>query len=231
MMPEAANMEEILAQEAVKKYGRSIEELTPDELNALYRDYEGERKVQEANYAQGQGLIDNTDVKGIQAGNVYASSGYGNVAASLLKQYAGYKNQKEAKDKLAEMSADYAKGSRAGGDVAAYQNDAALQAQERMMNALIKNRAMSNTATQQQQTPPPPAPAPQGGPPQGAPPEAPTQTANGNMVPPQRPISGMEGGPPISTTGMTNPMMKPGAGGKESLMAALLRKKREMLGT
>ena len=173
MMPEAANMEEILAQ---KKYGRPFSELSEDEKAAIYQDYEGLRDVQNADYMQGQELFDKDITQGIQAGNVYVGSGPGNALAEIAMKYAGKKKQDAATAELGKLSEQYSKGSRAGGEVAAYDRGEDMN----LLKSLIKNRQQSNTAVQnqasQQQAPPPPAasaappPPPQPPPPQAMPP-------------------------------------------------------------
>ena len=156
---------------ATQKFGRPFSALSEEEKAALYRDYAGEREVANADYMQGQDLLDADHTQGIQAGDVYVGSGYGNLAADVLSKYAGKKMQDKSKADLAGLSKEYALGSRAGGEVAANRS----QGQMRMLQSLLKNR-------QQQSAPTPAAPAQQA--PQMAPPAAQGPAQGPPAVPP-----------------------------------------------
>jgi len=186
MIPdEAANMEEILQQAAQAKFGRPFSELTEDEKAAIYQDYEGLRDVQNADYLQGQELMDKDITQGIQAGDVYVGSGAGNALAEIAMKYAGKKKQDAATAELGKLSEQYSKGSRAAGEVAANTSGE----DRRLLMSILNNRQKSNTATNTPAAPAPPVPTPETPPPPPPPAQA---AAPQSQVAPQGPMGGQD---------------------------------------
>ena len=217
MIPdEAANMEEILKQAALKKYGTAWEDLKPEEQELLYKDYEGLEGRNAEDYASGQGAFDKDMTNGIQAGNVYVGSGVGNALAQMGMNYAGKRQMDQSRASSDELSKQKAKAMAIGGGLAAGQQDRMMGMYEKMLNKQVAPPPAAPTG------PPVPPAVPNQPPasaaPQGMPPAAPQQQMGG---PPMRP--GQPGAIPPSPPGAM-----PGSGqavpkNKEEWMAYMLR--------
>lgn len=107
-----------LEQEALLKFGKSLDELEEDELQALYRSYKAERDLLRADYQRGQEL-EGQRVQGRQSGGIYRASGLGELAGTLAQNYAGANIRKDAEQGLGDLAGQEAMGRRAGGEVAA----------------------------------------------------------------------------------------------------------------
>jgi len=109
---------EKLNQEALRKFGKALDDLTEEELDALYTAYAAERDVLNADYLSA-GEQMNKLPQARQAGNVYSAPNALEYAASLANTYVGKKRQDQARAGLEGLAAKEAMGRRAGGQVAA----------------------------------------------------------------------------------------------------------------
>lgn len=157
---------------AMVEYGKSWEQLTEEEKQALYYDYEGRRATLGDEYVRANQRANQEVPQGIQAGNVYVASNPLAHIGHLMDKYKGNKRMDEITQERDRISGMYGTGAQAGGALSA--------------------NAMAN-AIRQQPAPNAAAPAPQAPaqPPQSAPavPLQPNQVpmrSAGNPMPPLR---------------------------------------------
>ena len=164
---------EVLAQ---RKYGRPFSVLSEEEKAAIYRDYQGERELLNAEYMGGEGLANTPTAEGRQAGNIYVAANPLEHLATAGQRIQGNMQKRDAKAGMADLSKDYQMGSRAAGDVAADGNSNMMKLMSQMMRQ------------QQPQAQPAPAPPPQpmGG--QPAQPSMPPMQSAGNAPPAMPPM-------------------------------------------
>lgn len=77
---------------------------SPAELDAIYRDYKGEREALAKQQAQAQVMRNSELGGGVNAGQLYFSESPLAAAGTLLKQYRGAKKGQELQAKEAELS-------------------------------------------------------------------------------------------------------------------------------
>lgn len=174
------------------KFGRTWEDLTDEEKEAIYFDYAGSRDQLEVEYGRAEQLANMETPKGIQAGNVYVASNPLGHIGKAIGQYRGNKKMDEIQGQKKEISDKYAMGSAVGGELAA--GDA--QQKMAMMAQMMRQQGQPQNAPQ---APAQPMAQPQ---PQAAaaPPRPPLQAA-ANATPPQPPMQGAGNPMPQMNTG------------------------------
>lgn len=174
-----------LEQEALKKYGRSLEELTEEEKNTLYRAYQAERELLNAEYARGAAMEGGT-AEGRMAGNIYQAANPLEHLNTVARTAVGAGARRQATEGLEGLAKDEAMGRRVGGEVAANQQ------QRGMDTMLAMAKALRGGATGQP-TPPPTQPtgaaagAPTGAPVQPQQPQQPQAMPGQGATPALRP--------------------------------------------
>ena len=106
-------------QAAMQKYGRPFHMLTPEEQAAIYRDYEGERDLANAQYVQGWDLMTQPSAEMYSNGRIQRANS-ADVVGNIGKAIIGGLRAKEAKETLGSLSKDMQMGAKAAGDVASY---------------------------------------------------------------------------------------------------------------
>lgn len=148
-----------LEQDAIEKFGKTLEDLNEEELEALYTAYQAEREVLSAEYQRGAGMEGNTP-SGRQAGNIYRAAGGLEHLGGLARSVAGAKIRRDATQGLDKLAEREKMGRRAGGEVAA----------NRFADMI---RAYQDTKQTAPSGPQPPPPAPPAASPQPPAPNAP----------------------------------------------------------
>lgn len=120
---------------AQRKHGKPFALLTEEEKEAIYRDYVGERDVANAEFAQGDELINQPAAEMIQTGDLHHAN-WGGALGNALKAGAGAYKQHKAKGDLEDLSDSYQKGSQAAGQVAAHQQ----QQNMNLLQSILTNR-------------------------------------------------------------------------------------------
>ena len=154
---------EVLAQ---RRYGRPFSILTEEEKAAIYRDYEGERDVLNAEYMGGEGLANTPTPEGRSAGDVYRAANPLEHLGAVANRGVGSYQKKQAREGLEGLSKDFQLGSRAAGDVAA-------DSQSSLMSMMAQRMRQGGQGQGQ---------------PQPAAPAAPVQTQQQPMQPPRPPM-------------------------------------------
>ena len=188
--------EEMIAVVAEAKTGIPWDQLTEEQKAAIYRDYEGEQEVLYAAYEQAVSEQETEMPEGREVGGIFRASNPLETLGAVAQRGVGYKRQQKAEEELAGLSADKAAGSRAAGEVGAYNADRRMAL---MSEALRGNKEEAPA--------PAPAPAPTPAPPSvPADPQQPPMASATPYQAPQRPETmmsallrqvgpGTEGGP------------------------------------
>lgn len=171
----APPIEEMIAVVAEAQTGIPWDQLTEEQKAAIYRDYEGEQEVLYAAYEQAVAEQETEMPEGREVGGIFRASNPLETLGAVAQRGVGYKRQQKAEEELAGLSADKAAGSRAAGEVGAYNSE--------------RRMALMSEALRGGKPPEPPAPAPAPAPAPSAPadPQQPPMASATPYQAPQRP--------------------------------------------
>lgn len=141
--------EEMIAKVAEAQTGIPWDQLSEEQKAAIYRDYEGEQEVLYAAYEQAVAEQETEMPEGREVGGIFRASSPLETLGAVAQRGVGYKRQQKAEEGLSGLSEDKAMGSRAAGEVAAYNSERRMN----MMSEMLRGNAEEPAAA--------PAPAPE----------------------------------------------------------------------